>query len=142
MLDLLLVAGERVLVPRAVLDEIETYGSTDITVQVIDQTSWLEIVEPIPFPDVITGLRLGRGESAVLTWALAHPGCAAILDDRDARMHAGRLGVPHVGTLGLIVDAKARGSIEQAEPAIEQVRRAGLYLSDRLVRETLVLLGE
>lgn len=46
---------------------------------------WLQRVAAVPVPPAITAWDLGRGESAVLSWAATHPGASAILDDYAAR---------------------------------------------------------
>ena len=84
-LHLLQVASERLLVPMEVVAEIRSYGPEDPAVRALTQTAWLETVETPPPPEALLGSNLGAGETAVLTWALAHPGTRAIIDDRQAR---------------------------------------------------------
>jgi len=52
------------------------------------------------------------------------------------------LGVRVVGTLGLALRAKARGTVAAARPLVEELRGAGLYLSNDLIRDALRLVGE
>lgn len=78
----------------------------------------------------------------VLTWALTHTGTEALLDDRKGRRCAAALGIPVRGTLGLILVAKQRGIIPSARTVIDEVRRAGLYLSDTVVEQALARVGE
>nr|WP_319566427.1 hypothetical protein [uncultured Rhodoferax sp.] len=51
---------------------------------------------------------LGAGETAVLSYALAHAPLRAVIDDMDARRCAQTLGIPIFGTGGLLVLAKRR----------------------------------
>ena len=44
--------------------------------------------------------------------------------------------------MGLILEGKRSGVIKEVRLAIEAVRRAGLYVSDRLFEESLRLAGE
>lgn len=141
-LDLLQLTADRILVPTPVALEIRRRGSEDVTARALDATSWLEIVDPPPVPSVIHTWDLGPGESAVLAWARAHPGCEAIIDDLAARRCAATLGVPVRGTLGLVLLAKNRGRIPLARPVLEALRQAGMYLSDRVVDDALALVGE
>lgn len=83
-----------------------------------------------------------RGRSAVISWSLTHPGTLAILDDGAARKCAGVLGVRVKGTLGLALLAKTQGIVPEARPLLEELRRAGLYLSDSLIRDALSIVGE
>jgi predicted nucleic acid-binding protein len=73
---------------------------------------------------------------------MAHPGTLAIIDDYAARTCAAVLGVPVKGTLGLALLAKQQGRVGAARPLVQELRRAGLYLSDTVTREALALVGE
>ena len=141
-LALLRLAGDPVLVPRAVEQEISRRGATDLAVQALSQTSWLQIVDPGRVPAVLQQYGLGAGEAAVLTWALAYPGTEALLDDLVARRCATALGIPHRGSAGLVIAAKQQGFIAAARPVLEQLRHAGLHLSDRVMNRILGQVGE
>lgn len=78
----------------------------------------------------------------MLSWALAHPGTLAVIDDYAARRCAAVLRLPVKGTLGLALLAKRRGRVAEAAPLVEELRRAGLYLSDAVIRDALELVGE
>ena len=96
---------------------------------------------PAPPPQVLNW-DLGPGESSVLAWCAAHPGALAIVDDLAARRCAARLGIPVRGTLGLILIAKQRGEIAAARPILEQMRKSGMYLSNRVLNQALERVGE
>ena len=78
----------------------------------------------------------------MLTWGRVHPGTEIIVDDLAARRCASSLGIPVRGTLGLVLVAKKRGVIPLARPVIDQLRHAGMYLSDHIVDEALALIDE
>ena len=141
-LELLRVAGPRVVIPSQVAEEIRRRGPEDVTARALAETPWLEIVETGPPPAEIEAQRLGPGESAVLTWALRHPGTEAIIDDLAARRLAAELGIPTRGTLGLVLAAKQAGIIGAARPVVEELRQIGLYLSDRIIAQALRRVGE
>jgi predicted nucleic acid-binding protein len=136
------MAAEEVVLPAAVHHEVAAYGPDDPTVQAILVTPWLTIVASPPLPQSIESLDLGPGESETIAWALAHPGCVAVIDDLSARRHAASLGVAVVGTVGLVLRAKQRGIYPQARPILEELRRSGLYLSDSVLRQALARVGE
>ncbi len=91
-LDLLRLVGERVLVPEAVGAEVRAHS--DEAARALDTEAWIEEVPDDPIPGVLAAWDLGAGESAVLAWALAHPGTLAVIDDYAARTCAAVLGVP------------------------------------------------
>lgn len=84
----------------------------------------------------------GPGETAVLSWAQAHPCCLAIVDDLAARRCAEALGIPIIGTLGLVLRAKRKEYLPAARPVLEELRQAGMYLGDRVLNQALALVGE
>lgn len=131
-----------IIVPEAVAIEIQTYGEQDITLQALSSTNWLLIRETPPIPSIIENWDLGAGESAVLAWGYTNPGTEVILDDLAARRCATTLKIPVRGTLGLVLIAKQRGLIPFARPIIERLRQSGMYLSDRIVNQSLKAVGE
>jgi predicted nucleic acid-binding protein len=141
-LHLLQIAAQEVVIPAAVHREVAAYGPDDPTVKAIAVTPWLKIVASPRLPQTIESLDLGPGESEVIAWALAHPGCEAIIDDLAARRHAASLGVTVVGTVGLVLRAKQRGIFPQARPILEALRRSGLYLSDSILNQALARVDE
>jgi predicted nucleic acid-binding protein len=141
-LDFLRVAGETGVVPHAVIRELEVGAHIHDTARVVRETSWLTIAEAGETPESIRVWDLGDGESAVLAWAISHPGSEAVLDDLQARRCAATLGLPVRGTLGLVITAKQRGQIPAARPVIEELREAGMYLSDAILNLALKKIGE
>ena len=141
-LDLLRAGVSEILVPDAVVLEVRARGPTAPEVQQIQGTAWLKVVPTSPTPPKVSAWGLGRGESAVLTVALADPDCVAILDDRGARRCARFLGIATRGTLGLVVLAKQLGALPLARPVVEQLRRRGLFLTDDIAERALALVGQ
>lgn len=108
----------------------------------MDGASWLIVVTDPPIPSVVQSWDLGAGESAVLAWALAHPGTEAVIDDLAARRCAETLGIPLRGSLGIVLAAKQCGLIPAARPLIERMRQSGMYLSDDVLNGALGIVGE
>ena len=142
LISLLQLASPRILVPTTVSREIRRRGAADPTVQVLEKTPWLQEVEPGPESPRVALWALGPGETSVLSWALAHPGCLAVLDDLAGRRCAEALEIPLIGTLGLVLRAKRRGDLPAARPVVERLREAGMYLSDSVLVRALALVGE
>jgi len=139
-LNLLQLAGDRIVVPGTVIEEVRVHS--DEAGRAIQSHHWIEPVAAGQIFPAVAAWDLGGGESAVLSWAMAHPGTQAILDDYAARTCAQGLAIPIVGTLGLALRAKVRGRVASARSLVVELRQAGLYLSDRLIREALSLVGE
>jgi predicted nucleic acid-binding protein len=142
LLEVLREQGVAVIVPEAVVAEVAAAGEDDPTAAAIRQAGWLEVAPHAPIPAEVQTWDLGPGESAVLAQALARPGSQVVLDDRAARRCAASLAIPTQGTLGLILVAKQVGMIAAVRPVVEDLRRTGMYLSDRTTRQVLELAGE
>jgi predicted nucleic acid-binding protein len=85
---------------------------------------------------------LGPGESAVLAEAMGLPGCRAVIDDLAARKCAASLGIPFIGTLGIVLRARRQGIIPAARPVMEDLLRGGMFLSRALLDRALALVCE
>jgi predicted nucleic acid-binding protein len=142
LLDMLKLEGEEIVIPKPVVKEIRRRGAGDLTVQAIEMTTWLTVIDAPSIPDTIRAWDLGEGEASVLAWGYANPGTAIIVDDLAARRCAATLGIPVRGTLGLILTAKKRGVIPEARPVLEKLRQSGMYLSDRILNQSLALVEE
>jgi predicted nucleic acid-binding protein len=142
LLDLLQVAGQKILVPSPVAGEIRRRGPADPTVRAMEAASWLQEVEPVEVSARVRAWDLGPGETSVLSWAQSHAGCVAILDDLAGRRCAEVLKIPLIGTLGLVLKGKRTGQVSAARPLLTKLREAGMYLSDRVLEPALRLVGE
>jgi predicted nucleic acid-binding protein len=141
LLDLLRVPGQdvAVVVPFIVFQEVLRGARYDPTTSLVEQAArdWLAIVPTLPPHPGIDRGRIDAGEIAVLTVALATPGATVVLDDLAARAEADRLGIPKIGTLRLLLDAKQLGIIPSVLAPIDRLRELGMRLSDSVYREVL-----
>lgn len=80
---------------------------------------------------------LGQGETAVLSYALAHRKWVAVLDDGAARRCARSLAVNMTGTLAVVLLAKQYGLIDSAAQVLQDLRGAGFRLDDAVIRDAL-----
>jgi len=140
--ELLRVAAASVFVPEPVLGEIEAKGRDDITVLAVRQAPWVTVVPASPVSTEIAEWELGGGESSVLQWAREHAGSLALLDDLEGRRCAESLGIPVLGTVGLVLLARRRGIVPLARPVLEQLIAVGMYLSERTLTAALRRVGE
>ena len=141
-IHLLQLAAPEVLVPRTVVAEIEARGSSDPAARALAETPWLRQVETPPLSEEILVWDLGPGEPAVISWAQAHPGCLAVIDDLEGRRCAETLGIRLRGTLGLVLRARQQNVVAEARPVLQALRVAGMYLSERIVDTALAEVGE
>jgi predicted nucleic acid-binding protein len=142
LLTLLPRLAAALIIPASVAQEIEAGPSHDPARNWLAQEGKETIRADGTIDQKIVAWDLGSGESAVLTWALQHSDCEAILDDRAARKCALVNGIPVRGSIGVILAARKRRLIPAAKPVLDDLVRAGLFIEDSLLREALRLVGE
>lgn len=137
---LLTVLPEKLVVPQAVVDEINA-GPEDDPARQFLATSDLPEVDIEPNPN-ITAWDLGAGETAVLSYALANPDWRAVIDDNMARRCAITFSIPVIGTLGVIVRARRHGLIPAAVPVIKDLQAHGFRIDEKVIRIALRQLAD
>jgi predicted nucleic acid-binding protein len=144
-LDHLLTAfSPKLLLPEAVASEILAGPTSDPARKLVEQgwPGWAQKIAATAVPATVVEWGLGRGESEVLAVALETSGSTAVLDDAAARTAAKSLGIPLIGTLGVVLRAKKHQHLRSAAAAIAQLKSAGLYLDDNLIQAVLQQIGE
>lgn len=103
---------------------------------------WLNIEAPA-HQALVNALKMlvddGEAEAIALASERKHK---IILDDRQARMVAKRLGVSVIGTIGCLLKAKTASLISDIKPLLNGLEDKGFYFSDALKEEALRLAGE
>lgn len=86
---------------------------------------------------------LDQGEAESIALALEQNADLLLLDEREGRHAAHRLGLQVVGVVGILLEAKARHLIGKIQPHLDALRQtAGFYLSDSLYKHALALANE
>jgi predicted nucleic acid-binding protein len=136
-LGILRVLYGRIVVPPAVEEEIGAGSEAGLSVPELPRTEWIE-VKPIRSRELIpVVVDLGPGEAEVLALGMEWPGSLLILDDQHARRVARLNSLTFTGTLGVLVKAKHAGHLKSIRTIVEDLRGAGLWLTDDLVAMTL-----
>lgn len=140
-LDLLTELSREVLIPQAVVDEIVSGSPADPARQLIESGWGARAVPRLVSPELLEW-GLGPGETSVLALAQERAPAVALLDDAAARTCAKAIGVPVIGSLGIIVRAKKQGLLPSAAEAVRTLRDTGLYLDNETIHRALQLIGE
>ena len=89
---------------------------------------------------------LDPGEADSIAYAMAPTHHATppvlLMDERAGRSVCASLGLPVIGTAGLIVLAKERKLVTAAKPEFERLHGAGFWLAPQVVRMCLLRCGE
>lgn len=134
--------SDELIVPEVVAREVSTRPEGEQVISEVASFPGSRFEADIAPSLELTAWNLGRGESQVLALAATFPRSRAVLDDLEGRRCAQSLGLPLIGTLGIVLRAKRTGVIASARPIIEQLRRVGLYASDTLIERALAHFGE
>jgi predicted nucleic acid-binding protein len=131
----------RVVVPAAVVDELEAGRRLGARVPELATCEWIEIrraPDPIPaFPRFIH-----RGEAELIALAQASADSIVIIDDLPARTHALGLGLRVTGTLGVILRARREQRIEAVAPLLARLHAEGFHIAPATLADVLRLAGE
>ena len=129
---------------------MELFGDVAVPPAVIGETvsaaplpPWIHEVELTqPIDPHVQSAGLGPGESAAIHLALeTHPPWL-ILDDRPARRLAISLGIPVIGTLGILLAAKRKGLLTALKPVLNELMQMGFFVAPALYRQVLSDGGE
>lgn len=131
-----------IFIPPKVRDEILAYrDSTEVNI--FRQLSWIKIQELKTQPEILLQNELDEGEAEVIQLALEMKPDLVIIDEKKARRICQLIyRLPLKGTAGILVAAKRQGIIDHVMPIMENIKKNGYYLSDRLVETVLKQAGE
>lgn len=123
-----------VVVPPAVVKEISPSVALPawITERALSQ----------PVGPRILSASLGVGESEAIGLALEVHARLLVLDDRPARRLAQALGLPIIGTLGVLLAAKRKHFLTAVRPSLEALLRFDFRIAPALYDQILVDAGE
>ena len=141
-LDLLQKLFGKVLIPRAVYQELTSNEAFQDEADTIKNCSFLEVVaisdsKTVDILRRATGLDLGESEAIV--YADSNSADVLLMDERKGRQIAISMGLPVMGSIGVLSEAHASGLLtaEAFRTAIEKMQNAGIRLSERLIQSVL-----
>ena len=136
-LDLLQKLYQEIIVPKAVVAELEAGRRQGEDVPEIDSYEWIKI-RAIRSPQIM-GLStdFGPGETEVLALALEESDSLVIIDEKLARRIARLRGLRVTGTAGVLLKAKQEGHILAVKPFLDRLQEIHFHLSDNV--RTLIL---
>lgn len=136
-LDLLQVFEPAVIsIPQVVFDEVTAGGHRDRAAREILEASWLTRTPTPRATERVAAWDLGPGESAVIDAALDR-GSRVVIDDLAGRRCARSMRLPLSGTVGVVILAARRGLVAEPLALFAELRAAGMWLSDAVIREAV-----
>ena len=126
----------RVVVPPAVITELNQERTPDpVRGWLANRPIWLEVQAPRKLLDLPRNV-LGTGEREAIALALEIRADALLMDDREGREEARRLGLDVLGTLRVLAGAAEHEGADLAA-AFDRLRRTNFRASDELIQRLL-----
>lgn len=141
-LDLLRALYGTVHIPSAVHREITRFEEQP-GAEAVQSLDWITS-QACPRPHLATALReeLDAGEAEAIALAVDAE-ALLLIDERDGRRAASRLGVSRLGLLGVLVKAKRKGHLTAVRPLLRALGQdAGFWMSDALHDRVLEMVNE
>jgi predicted nucleic acid-binding protein len=143
-LTLLRQRFSEVLIPQAVWQEIVIEGKGQPGAQEVQSSDWIK-VQKVKDRAIVQLLQAGldRGESEVIALAQEVGADLVLLDEKDARAAAERIGLKVLGTIGILIWAKKAGHIPNLQEQLDALRdKAKFRISTELYNQALKVVGE
>ena len=132
---------EGILVPEAVWREVVDEGAERPGAREVSAANWIKI-QKVNDDGMVRLLRAELDEGEAETIALAYEMSAdvVLLDERDARRAAIRMGLKVLGTVGILLWGKKTGKLVSLREQLDALRFQGKFrisqrLYDRVLRE-------
>ena len=141
-LELLQKLFGKILIPKAVYDELTSNATFQDEANTVKSCPFLEVVT-IPDSKTVDILRratgLDLGESEAIVYAETNSADILLMDERKGRHVAITMGLPVVGSIGVLNEAHASDLLtsEAFRTAITRMQDAGIRLSERLIQGIL-----
>jgi len=145
-LDLLKDQFPKLWIPDAVKKELERHPSPEARVSIAAAYNhgWLRVGTPVETPLKSMLLQqVHQGEAEAIALAVDLSAQLIILDEREGRALASQAGLSVTGTLGVLLKAKALGTIPAVRPELNLLRsRTRFFLAAPLEKAFLSAAGE
>ena len=133
-----------VIIPDVVTSELA--AASNPTISAIIQLEWIQTqsLENSQLANQLQQERgLDAGEANAIALALELQADDLLIDERLGRQEAVRLGLSIIGILGILLVAKQRSLISQAQPVMDAlINQAGFRVSPQLYQRVLALAQE
>ena len=124
----------KVVIPQAVLDELQQTGTPEVVKDWIDlRPQWLEIQNAKAIDQTIT---LGAGEREAISLAVELNADLVLIDDRKARKAAIERGLNVAGTINILESAAKRGLVNLSQ-AFQKLEQTNFRIAPDLLAEIL-----
>ena len=131
-------------IPEGVWSELNVYGKRWPGSLEVETAVWItrHVVQDHSLVSALTS-DLDQGEAESIALAIELKANLILLDEKEARRTARRLGLTVMGVVGVLLLAHARKMIDQVKPYLDALRQtASFYISEPLYQEILAQVKE
>lgn len=133
-----------IVVPQAVYNEATVGGPGRHWATQVQNAAWIQTQQVQNETDVSSLLRsLDRGEAEAIVLAAELGADLLLIDERLGRREALRRGLNHTGVLGVLLEAKSTGLLQEIKPTLDTlISHAGFRVRKSLYTRVLKRAGE
>jgi len=138
-LDILGRFYHEVLLPNAVFDEVCGNPAFAAEASAIQKCEFIRLkaVNRIQSVKILMASGLGLGESEAIVLADTLSDTLLLIDERQGRQIAQNMGIRITGTLGILLQAKKLGLIENIKPLLDKLITENIRISEPLYNSIL-----
>ena len=127
---------EGILIPQAVWHEVVEAGRGQPGSEEVAAASWITVCEVKDEALVsLLSMELDKGEAEAIALCYEQQAEIVLLDEKDARRVARRLGLSVLGTVGILIWAKRAGLIASLREQLDALGTHGDFWLSQAVRE-------
>jgi len=126
------------MIPYAVYYEVVIEGHRRPGAEEIARAKWIRVmkIKDTKLKHALI-LLLDEGEAETIVLALELNASLVILDEREARFIAKKMGLRVIGTLGILLRAKRLNLISSLREELSKLKQTGFYIGDDVKRRIL-----
>lgn len=134
------ITGE-IIIPEEVSRELFEHSKRNI--KTLERFAWMK-TERVKSANEVELLlpTLDKGEAEVIILSKELGANLVIIDELSARKVAKMMGIPLIGTVGLLIAAKEKGLIKKVKPLLDEMMIKGIRYGDGFYRKILEEIGE
>ncbi len=140
-LDILESLYKKILIPKAVYDEVEAGKNKDYYSDLLE-FPWIDVVEIEDKQAIKYYVDIDAGEAEAILLATEIQADLIIMDEKLGRLHAKHADLKVTGTAGVLIKAKSEGWVTEVRPLLFELIKKDVWIGEKLVNEILNQVGE
>jgi predicted nucleic acid-binding protein len=135
---------KQIIIPQEVYQEIVIIGAGQPGSNEVKKFDWIK-VQHAKNRALLEALKieLDAGEAEAISLSIELKADLLLIDEKLGRTIASRFDIKYVGIIGLIIEAKSKGLIENIKPILYDLKtKAGFWISPKLFSKIIEITKE